>query len=637
VCGIAGADRRALDAGGSDISKMLGMLQHRGPDDSGEWRGVTWRLGMVRLAIIDPRRGLQPMTSADGRWCLVLNGEIYNFGRLRAELASRGVRFRTASDTEVLLELIAERGVPGALAAAEGMFSFAAVDILAGDLWLARDRFGEKPLYVDRRDGFAFCSELAPLVLTARSARRPSARGLAALLRAGYPWPGISAVEGISELRPGTWLRRSSAGAEESGHYWDLPDRVDEECGPAERCGSQILALLDASVRERLVADVPVGLFLSGGIDSSAIAASAVRATSSIAAVTVGFDDAAHDERPLARQTAARLGIELHEESAQTGSFSEVVVDELLQHFGQPFHDTSAIPTRSVSRAARRHFRVVLSGDGGDELFGGYLSHLRTDRLRRLGGGWLGARASGVLSRMLPDHGRWEGVQRAFQLNGAVPTGLLPHSMEGLFNDDALLDLFRATPWEREARDQIDAMREESRRLWQGVKDPLLAMSLHELRVSLPQDILTKVDRMSMAESLEVRAPFLDSRLAAYALALPGHLKVRGGLGKRVLREALAGRLPQPVLAAPKRGFTLPVSRWLGERFWTALRQEVDAYARDPEAELNRVALERQVRADTERCQRHDSYRALHRSFLLYTFFRWRRCILGRGEPPSTT
>jgi len=180
-------------------------------------------------------------------------------------------------------------------------------------------------------------------------------------------------------------------------------------------------------------------------------------------------------------------------------------------------------------------------------------------------------------------------------------------------------------------------MQEESRRLWQGVKDPLLAMSLHELRVLLPQDILTKVDRMSMAESLEVRAPFLDSRLAAYALALPGHLKVRGGLGKRVLREALTGRLPQPVLAAPKRGFTLPVSRWLGERFWTALRREVDAYGRDPDAELNRVALERQVRADTERCRRDDSYRALHRSFLLYTFFRWRRCILGRGEPLSTT
>jgi asparagine synthetase B (glutamine-hydrolysing) len=160
-------------------------------------------------------------------------------------------------------------------------------------------------------------------------------------------------------------------------------------------------------------------------------------------------------------------------------------------------------------------------------------------------------------------------------------------------------------------------------------------MSLHELQVSLPQDILTKVDRMSMAESLEVRTPFLDSRLATYALSLPGRLKVGGGLGKRVLREALGGRLPQPVLEAPKRGFTLPVSRWLGKRFWTALRREVDAYGRDPDAELNRVALGRQVSADAEWCRRHDSYRALHRSFLIYTFLRWRRCVLGRGEPLS--
>lgn len=633
MCGIAGADRRARQTGSVDVSKMLGMLQYRGPDDIGEWEGAGWRLGMVRLAVIDPERGLQPMSSVDGRWWLVLNGEVYNFSGLRAELESRGIRFRTSSDTEVLLQLVAERGVQGALAAVEGMFAFAAVDTRTGDLWLARDRFGEKPLYIDRRDGFAFCSELAPLALTGKSGPNPSAHGLVAILRAGYPWPGITAVAGIAELCPGTWLRRSSSGAEEQGTYWRLPDRVDEECGSLERCGSNILSLLDASVRDRLVADVPLGLFLSGGIDSGAIAASAVRTRTDIAAVTVGFDAVAHDERPLARQTAACLGIELHEEDGESASFSETAVDELLQHFGQPFHDTSAIPTRAVSRAARRHFTVVLSGDGGDELFGGYLSHLRTDRLRRLGGGWLGGAASAALAGILPDRGRWEGVQRAFQLNGAMPAGFLPHSMEGLFNDAALLDLFRATPWERQACEQIDVMREESRRLWRSVRDPLLAMSRHELQISLPQDILTKVDRMSMAESLEVRAPFLDSRLATYALSIPGQLKVGGGLGKVVLREALRGRLPRPVLEAPKRGFTLPVSRWLSKQFWTALRREMDAYGRDPDAELNRVALRRQVRADEEWCRRHDSYRGLHRSFLIYTFLRWRRCVLGRGEP----
>jgi asparagine synthase (glutamine-hydrolysing) len=350
------------------------------------------------------------MSTVDGRWWLILNGEIYNFFRPRAELQSRGIRFRTSSDTEVLLHLIVDRGVPGALAAVEGMFAFAAVDTRTRDLWLARDRFGEKPLYIDRREGFAFCSELAPLALTGRSTPHPSAHGLAAILRAGYPWPGITAVEGVAELRPATWLRRSSSGAEEQGTYWRLPDRVDEECGSIDRCGSNILSLLDASVRDRLVADVPLGLFLSGGIDSGAIAASAVRNRPDIAAVTVGFDAVAHDERPLARQTAARLGVEVHEENGESASFSETVVDELLQHFGQPFHDTSAIPTRAASRAARRHFTVVLSGDGGDELFGGYLSHLRADRLRRLGGWWLGGAASAALAGILPDRGRWEGL-----------------------------------------------------------------------------------------------------------------------------------------------------------------------------------------------------------------------------------
>ena len=640
MCGIAGADLRARQSGGLDICKMLGMLQYRGPDDTGEWEGAGWRLGMVRLAIIDPLRGLQPMSTVDGRWQLILNGEIYNFRGLRAGLQSRGIRCRTSSDTEVLLQLIAERGVPGALAAVEGMFAFAAVDTRTGDLWLARDRFGEKPLYIDRRDGFAFCSELAPLASNGRSVPRPSAHGLVTILRAGYPSPGLTAVEGIAELRPGTWLRRSSSGAEDQGTYWRLPDRVDEECGSIDRCGSNILSLLDASVRDRLTADVPLGLFLSGGIDSGAIAASAMRTRPDIAAVTVGFDAAAHDERPLARQTASSLGIGLHEEDGANAAFSESIVDELLLHFGQPFHDTSAIPTRALSRAAKRHFTVVLSGDGGDELFGGYLSHLRTERLRRLGAGWFGGAASAALAGVLPERGRWEGIQRALQLNGAMPAGLLPHSMEGLFTDRALLALFRATPWERQAREQIHAMREESRRLWRSVRDPLLAMSLHELQTSLPQDILTKVDRMSMAESLEVRAPFLDSRLATYALSIPGRLKVSGGLGKVVLREALRGRLPGPVLEAPKRGFTLPVSRWLGKQFWMALQGEVEAYGRDPDAELNRAALYRQVEADAEWCREHDSYRSLHRAFLLYTFLRWRRCVLGRGEPlasPSLT
>jgi asparagine synthase (glutamine-hydrolysing) len=565
-----------------------------------------------------------------------MNGEIYNFLRLRDSLIHSGIALRTRNDAEVLVELIAQRGVPKTLEAIEGMFAFAAVDTGTDELWLARDRFGEKPLFVSRRDSqFGFCSELTPLVRT-HGCNRPSAKGVISILRYGYPWPGSTAVEGISELQPAQWMRRDARGQESSGFYWQPTRSIDEEAGSTERCGKKILELLNNSVQERLVSDVPIGLFLSGGIDSGAVACAARELGSNLEAVTVGFSQEKYDERPLARMTAKHLQINLHEEIGTTDGFSPELVDELVSHYGQPFADTSAVPTRVVSQVARKHFKVVLSGDGGDELFCGYPSSGRTVTFTRWGGGSVGGKLSSLAERFFGASGRFESLNRGFKLNASLSQGLFAHTMDGMFTDEQILALVDGGPWEKQGSELLETTREECRAEWRSTNDPILALSLHQVRTTLPQDMLMKVDRMSMAASLEVRAPFLDSRLANYALSLPAHVKMRGTLGKHVLRESLRGHLPNPVLDAPKRGFSLPLSKWLDQSFWRELDREMNAYQQDSTAEMNAAALMRQLKADSAYCRKSESYRAFHRAWLVYTFFRWRRALYSSmPDPPA--
>lgn len=626
MCGIAGIQLSGRFESETAVSRMVQMIHHRGPDDNGEWRDGCWNIGMARLAIMDPGHARQPLLSSCGRWVVVFNGELYNFRSVRDRLVGKGIVFKTKSDTEVLAELVASVGVVAALSEIEGMFAFAAVDRIEKQLWLARDRFGEKPLFIDRRRGrFAFCSELSPLLQTSPVENLPSAHGVAAILRHGHHWPGSTAVAGVSELLPSQWLCRSHSGEERTGIYWHPPDRVDEQAGTVDKCGQILVDLLQQSVDTRLVADVPLGLFLSGGIDSAAVAALARNARPDICAVTMGFDTQGYDETPQARQTAKHLGIQLIEERGSCGTFSVDSFDELLYHHGQPFSDTSSIPTRMVSRAARGHFKVVLSGDGGDELLSGYLQHIRNAQLTRWGGGRLGGTLSRAASRLFASTSSWEGVQRALRLNGSVSQGLLLHEMDGVFTDEMLFYLFHGSAWEKDVQQQIVVARDEARRLWRTTKDSNLAFSLHQLRMTLPQTILAKVDRMSMAESLEVRSPMLDSRFASYALSLPARIKVHRGMGKYVLRHALRKMLPEEILQGPKRGFSLPLRNWLGERFWIELRNEVKHYHRDGGGEFNLHALHRQIDMDENLSRRFNSYRALHRMILVYSFLRWRR------------
>lgn len=634
MCGIAGIRVVDEEHARGELAQILEFIRHRGPDDEGSAECGGWRIGMRRLAIIDPKHGHQPMISSDRRWTLVLNGEIYNFPDLRRELLDAGVALRTHADTEALVELIARDGVLAALEKIEGMFAVAAVDAKTGDVWLARDRFGEKPLYLDYRGGgFAFCSELQPLLSARGLAVRPSAEGVLSILRMGYPWPGTTSIDGIEELQPSHWLRRDVNGGEQRGCYWRPPDRVDEEAGSFDRCKQRVLDLLYASVKARLVSDVPLGLFLSGGIDSGCVAAAASAERKDIQAVTVGFEDS-YDERPLARATASRLGIKLEEHHLQVQNFTEQAFDDVLMHYGQPFEDTSAFPTRAVSRAARQHFTVVLSGDGGDELFSGYVAHQRNALLRRWGGGVLGAKLSSMAARLIRGRNGVEGVHRALLLNGSRPDGGLFFAMQGVFNDEEVANLVEGTPWSDSCRQFLARARQETRELWDSVTDTNLALSLFMLKFSMPQDILTKVDRMSMAESLEVRAPFLDRRLAAYALSLPSAMKLKNGVGKHILREAMRSRLPDEVLDGAKHGFNLPVRSWLGKKFWKSLDAEVESFAKMPDAELNIDELRNRVRQDREAVRVKNHYRALHRAIVLYSFLRWRRVFAANAVEP---
>jgi asparagine synthase (glutamine-hydrolysing) len=629
MCGIAGHSLCGRTMSKESLERMLALLRHRGPDDQGIWCGAAWQVGMTRLSIIDLECGQQPMVSHDGRWVIVMNGEIYNFRTLRRQLEAQGLRLRTHSDTEVFLELVARHGLPETLRRAEGMFAVCCVDTSSGDLWLARDRFGEKPLFIDRREGgFVFCSELNPLLEVNAAARRICARGVISILRFGYPWPNVTAIEEIVSLEPGSWLRRGVNGSEDCGRYWEPPDRVDEARHSIAKCGTELLTLLEASVSDRLVADVPVGLFLSGGIDSGSVAVMVQRQGAATDAVNVGFKEASYNERPLAKKTAEFLGLRLLEEEGSIDPFTPDYFDELIRHHGQPFYDTSAVPTRAVSRAARRRFKVVLSGDGGDELLGGYLAHSRNARLH--GPGMWAIRELMPTGNFLENlwGRRGERLARGMGLVASVRQGLLPHVMAGVFSDQMILKLTEGTAWARAAKEHLEEAQAESRALWFAAKDIQLALSHYQLRHSLPEEILTKVDRMSMAESLEVRAPFLDSRFAAYALSIPAHLKVRDGVGKFVLREALKGLLPEAVLTAPKRGFALPVRSWLGSSFWRCLDAEVQRYEHDDDCELNPEELKACVKRDLRICSECNDYRALHRAVLLYGFLRWRQTYI---------
>jgi asparagine synthase (glutamine-hydrolysing) len=566
MCGILG--HFAVGGARADPQRWLrlvNVLAHRGPDDSTFWHEGRFTFGHRRLSIIDLSQGQQPMATDDGAVVVTFNGEIYNYVELREELSGRGHRFRTRSDTEVLLHGYREWGT-GLPAKLLGMFAFAVADRRRQELFLARDRFGEKPLlYAEHAQGVAFASELKALVRLPFVARELDEEALPAYLCLNYVPGEQTLIRGVRRLRPGTWRLWNASGHVKASVYWEPPEpRAPDLALSMDEAVERLEALLDESARLALRSDVPVGVLLSGGIDSSLIAQSAARAGRLAAAYCLTFAEATHSEWPKAQKTAAALGIPLTEIRLDEGALGQFA--QLVEHADDPLADSSALAVWTLSREVAREVKVVLSGDGGDELFGGYLTYPAT--LWHASTGW---RLPGSLRRLLARTGdrlptseaKVSASYKAWRYLRAadLPPSQAHFTWNGTWLPDQAQRLLAKSD-ARAAAPTVLARLAEVHGL--PVSPTLRQLQEADVTEYLPNDILTKSDRMSMAHGLEIRSPFLDPALAAFALRLPATLKVAlNGRTKRVLRALASRTYLVDVAHAPKQGFSIPVHAWL--------------------------------------------------------------------------
>ena len=567
MCGIAGVVGGAPTRGVLDA--MLSALEHRGPDDRGVHVGDGVALGMTRLSIIDLVTGRQPMSTDDGAATIVFNGEVYNFRAVRADLEARGQRFRTQSDTEVILRAWQADG-ERCVERLRGMFAFAIWDARRGTLFLARDRVGKKPLYYWQGGGtLVFASEIKALLCHPGPGRAVDWPAFHHYLAYGYTPAARSAFAGIMKLPPGH-TAVLDAGTLTPRRYWSLPAAAPAapRLDPRE-LGQRIRAEIREAVRLRLESDVPLGAFLSGGVDSSVVVASMREVTSGrLTTFSIGFGAAAasYDELPYARQVAERFGTEHHEEILEPKAAE--LAPLIVRGFDEPFADSSAIATYAVSAATVRHVKVALSGIGGDEAFAGYPRYLGVrvseawTRLPRWVRGPLGAAAAGALRESYTSRNLRDWVVR-FAAGAERP---LPERYFGwtrFFDGPALRAL--ATPAlgaHLEGDPDADGRAAWATRGWGDAMDGAFRI---DLATYLPDDLLVMADRMSMANSLELRAPFCDHRVIEASLAIPPAVKTRGLTLKHLLKSAYADVLPPAVLSHRKRGFMIPLARWLRE------------------------------------------------------------------------
>jgi asparagine synthase (glutamine-hydrolysing) len=540
MCGIAGL----LPGTSETAAAMAACLAHRGPDGAGSWSDGRVALGHRRLAVYDPTEaGAQPMTSADGRWTVVFNGAVYNHQALRGVLEQRGHRFRGHADTEVLVEALAQWGVPAALAELNGMFAFGAWDAVEGRLWLARDRLGEKPVYYGEVGGsFAFASELKAFraVPGFHGGVDPVAR--AAFLRLGYVPAPLCIHPGLSKLPPGSYLLAGG----EPAPYWSATTVAGRRDGSIDGIDGLHDLLLDA-VDLRMEADVPVGAFLSGGVDSSLVVAlMQARRPGAVRTFTAAFDDPRLDERAHARAVAEHLGTD-HVELPMTADDCLDLVPRLPEVFDEPFADVSQVPLHLLATRARRHVTVALTGDGGDEVFGGYNRYAWLPRLAR----WprlVRKPASLALGRA----GRGGRTRKLARVLAAPDLPAMRHAVTSVWSPPPVRD---------------DAVSPDGVR-WIDAEPAEQLMHLDALTY-LPDDILTKVDRATMAVALEARVPFLDHRVFELAWRLPPPLRHN----RAALREVLYRYVPRELVDRPKAGFDPPVGPWL--------RRELRPWAED--------------------------------------------------------
>lgn len=570
MCGIAGF----FNAPGSReehpawIQGMIDPLAHRGPDDQGLWLGDGGALGHRRLSIIDLQGGHQPLSDALNRAVVVFNGEIYNFAELRRDLEQKGYCFKTRSDTEVLLNAYLDQG-PRCLDSLEGMFAFAIWHRPTRTLFAARDRMGKKPFYYTLQNGvFAFASELSALQRLPLLNLEIDWSNLVRFLAYEYVPTPHSIYHQVYKLRPGHFLQFSQ-GSLHTAPYWEIPAPSPELNLSQGECEEKLRFLLGRAVEKRLISDVPLGVFLSGGIDSTSIVAAmaAVRSPSSIKTFSIGFSEAAYDESPYSRFVAEKFGTDHHEEQLSALQAGELL-PAIVSRQDEPMSDPAIIPTFILSRMARKQITVALGGDGADELFGGYHA-LRTFKYaasyERLPSGI--KRLVELLGPHLPVSSSYVSLGREvtnFLEGMKLPPWLRLQVWTGGCTPELQKSLW-LTPTPR-AFDP-EWIYGETRSLYQGFagKQPLERAFFVFARQFLLDRVLVKVDRASMMNSLEVRAPFLDRELVEFAFRLPCELKIHGLTMKYILKKAMAPLIPRRIVQRPKRGFMIPTSRYLKE------------------------------------------------------------------------
>lgn len=565
MCGIAGifeVDNHAVISR-DVVERMNATLSHRGPDDQGIFVGPGIGLGHRRLSIIDLAGGHQPLSNEDGTVWVLLNGEIYNYAELRPQLADRGHVLSTHSDTEAIVHLYEDFGEQ-CFSKLRGMFAIAIWDSRRRTLLLARDRIGKKPLFYSHESGrMLFGSELKALLASDRLSRRLDCEALADYFSFGYVPAPKTIYQKVRKVKPGHYLKVSSQGVQEK-QYWDLSFSKVESRSQGEWI-ELIRHKLCEATRARLMSDVPLGAFLSGGVDSSSIVAIMAQLMNlPVSTCSVGFKEAEYNELEFARQVAGQFRTEHHEQEVQPQAIE--IVDKLAWHFDEPFADSSAIPTYYVSKAARKHVTVALGGDGGDENFAGYRRYYFDqceNRLRKFFPPSVRTTVFGALGKIYPGLA-W--APRMFRAKATFQS-LSRGPLEGYFNS---ISIFR--PDEKEhlftrdfrlklgAYDSFDVLQQHYDRA--GTDDLLSRIQYVDIKTYLPDDILTKVDRASMAVSLEVRAPLLDHELMELVATIPSSLKLRGRTGKFIFKKAMETVLPSEILHRNKQGFAVPLSRW---------------------------------------------------------------------------
>ncbi|MEL7188848.1 MAG: XrtA/PEP-CTERM system amidotransferase [Pseudomonadota bacterium] len=569
MCGIAGIFHTET-VGPVDparIEKMSNAQAHRGPDGSGVWTAPGVGLGHRRLSVIDLEGSPQPMHSTDGRYVIVFNGEVYNFQSLRAELEEGGARFQTSGDTEVIIAAYARWGVD-CLARLDGMFAFAIFDTQENTLFLARDRFGVKPLFLTTMtDGqLAFASELKGLLALPELQRKLNPQALDAYLTWGYVTDTHSILHGVQKLPAAHFmLLEQGKGVPQPRRWWDISFE-HRASGSEADLAAELEHLMSKAVGSRMVSDVPLGAFLSGGVDSSSVVAMmSEQSAQPVTTCSIGFDEKGLDETSYAEQIAQQFKTDHKSQTVDANDFAGI--DALAAMFDEPFADASALPTWRVCELARKHVTVALSGDGADEAFAGYrrqVFHHHEERVRSKIPAAIRGPVLGGLGRIWPK-ADWaprplrakatllalsesgeQGYARGLSVTTAdararMYSDAFSRELAGFTGEAELIDVMRKAP----ARSGLDRAQYADLTFW------------------MPGDILTKVDRTSMAVSLEAREPLLDHRFVEFAASLPEDMRVRGSVGKYLLKKSMEQRLPHDILYRSKQGFVTPIAAWL--------------------------------------------------------------------------